>query len=175
VRAPFTAVDVPPRGYYYYEPAYPPPVVVERRVVEPAFPSATEFAAMDAAQLEQALRSISQSLQNQLDRFNTGESWQRYLRIPESLDASRPPNERSDAIAKLLDRFDKIAGDPQYSMIARLSAFQAMQAALTEALSRPQTDSTPEDGAVEDLPLPVPENPNRRERKEPFLRPLPPQ
>jgi hypothetical protein len=173
VRAPFAAVDVPPRGYY--EPGYPP-AYVERRVVERAFPTAADLAAMDDEQLNQALRAIAQSLHNRLDRFDTGDTWQRYFRLPEeAVAASTPPDARNAAIAKLLERFQKVAADPQYSMIARLPAFKAMEAGLNEAFSRPESDTTRPETTTEDLPLPPPERPASEGRNGPFLKPKPPQ
>jgi hypothetical protein len=170
VRAPFTAVDVPPRDFYDEE---GPPPYIERRVVEAAFPSAADLAAMSDEQLNQALLAISDSLQNRLSRFNTGNTWQRYLRLPEDATAaSTPPDARMAAIATLLDRFQKISADPQYAMIARLPAFQAMDAALNEALSRPRSE--PSATPAEDLPLPPPSRPAREGRDRPFLQPRSP-
>jgi hypothetical protein len=137
VRAPFTAIDVPPDDYYYYGPEYPPPVRVERRIVRQAYPDAIEFAAMSDAELERAIFGISQDLYNDLRRFNTGSTWQRYLRLPDAmLDRGTPAGERIEATITLLERFYKISDDPQYSMIARVPSFVAMQAALNEAVAR---------------------------------------
>jgi hypothetical protein len=179
VRAPFTAVDVPPGGYY--GPEYPPPYV-ERRVVEPQFPTASDLAAMNDEQLSQALRAIAQSLHNRLNRFDTGATWQRYLRLPEEAVVSTPSDERTAAVATLLDRFHKIAAEPQYSMIARLPAFIAMEAALNEALSRPKNGPTGAATATEDLPLPPqqqqlppPQRPADAGQNGRFLKPKAPQ
>lgn len=183
VRAPFTAVDVPPRGYYY-GPEFPPPYF-ERRVAEPQFPTAADLAAMSDEQLRQALRAIAQSLHNRLSRFDTGDTWQRYFRLQEEVVApSTPPDARTAAIATLLERFRKVAAAPQYSMIARLPAFTAMEAALNEALSRPNSESTELAGQAEDLPippqqpqqrLPPPQRPTDVDRDDPFLKPKSPQ
>jgi hypothetical protein len=164
VRAPFANVNVPPYEYYYYEPDYPPPMVFQRRVIEPALPSAAGLAALDASQLDHALREISRVLHAQLRRFNTSDSWQNYLRLrEEALDTTLPRDERTAALAAMLERFRNVAADPQYSMIARLSAFQAMEAALNEAISRTETGDAPSDAlpdaGVEDLPLPAPQRP----------------
>src|SRR5688572_1332607 len=68
VRAPFAAIDVPGRGYYepYYE-RYP--VIMEQRIIEPAFPTAAEFAAMDDSLLYERMLSIAESLNRRLSRF----------------------------------------------------------------------------------------------------------
>lgn len=160
VRAPFTAVDIPDRVYYD-----------EPRFVE-LFPSDSELAAMDDAELGQALRSISARLHERLSRFDTGASWQRYLRLPETAFAYSS-SERREALVKTLDRFDHVASDPQYSMVARLPALVAMQAALTEALSRLDKSPTAGDSPSEDLPLPAPDRPVREGRNRPFLQPSP--
>jgi hypothetical protein len=180
VRAPFANVDVPPRGYYYDD--YPPPVVMERRIIEPAYLTAAEFAAMSDDQLNLALPAISEVLHRQLTRFNTGGSWQRYLRLPrESVDVSLAPEERLAARAATLERFQKVAADPQYPMIARLPAFQAMLAALNEGVARSdsatapnQAEATvPDHAKAEELPPPLPPQTERNGRDGPFMRPRP--
>jgi hypothetical protein len=177
VRAPFAAVDVPPDEYYG-----PPPGYIERRVVEPRFPTAADLAAMNDEQLRQALRAIAQSLHNRLSRFDTGHTWQRYLRLPEEVVAeTTPADARTAAIATLLERFGKVAGEPQYSMIARLPAFVAMEAALNEALSRPKDGTTGPATNAEDLPpppqqqLPPPQRPAGTDSDGSFLKPRSPQ
>lgn len=179
VRAPFTAVDVPPRGYY--EPVYGPPIYTESRAMEPQFPNAADLAAMSDEQIQQALPAIAQNLHDRLGRFDTGDTWQRYLRLgEEATDPSAPLDARTAAIATLLERFRKIAADPRYSMIARLPAFTAMEAALNEALSRPKDEATGP-AKTEDLPLPPqprqlppPRRPADAERDNPFLKPIDP-
>jgi hypothetical protein len=70
-----------------------------------------------------------------------------------------------------LERFQKVAADPQFSIISRLPAFVAMEAALSEVISR--TDGRPADVEMpveaEELPLPAPQRPV------PPQQPLPPQ
>jgi hypothetical protein len=160
VRAPFTAIDVPSRAYYY-ERYYGPPVVFERRIVEPAYPTAAELASMDRAQLGDALLSISRRLHDRLGRFDTGNTWQRYFRLPEdAVDLSTDSNDRTTALTTLLEKFQRIDSNPQYSMIARLPAFTAMVEALNEVVSRSVVGDGPNGSAIEDLPLPQPKRPN---------------
>jgi hypothetical protein len=176
VRAPFTAIDIPPD--YYYEPY---PVVIEERVVEPAFPTASEMAAMDDGQLQNALVAIDERLERRLDRFNTGETWQRYLQLPPAaVDATVDPAIRREALVKLLEKFHRVTADPQYPMIASLPAFVAMQDVLTEIISRPEgggprPNVSPKGRTVEpeELPLPAPEQPQPLppQGSRPFLRP----
>ena len=187
VRAPFADVDVPPPAYYE-----PYPVIIDDRssfmrprsyrMVEPSFPTAGQFAAMSNAQLTQQLLSISEQLERRLSRFDTGDTWQSYFRFPkEALGSLTPPDVRREALVKSLDRFHKVAADPQYSMIARLPAFVAMEAALAETLSRPNSeDAAGSPAGAEELPLPSPQQPQQPPQPQtllppqndgPFLRP----
>jgi hypothetical protein len=131
---------------------------------------------MDSQELSQALVEISRSLHARLNRFDTGATWQRYLRLPDEVVAATiPPEERIDRLAMLLDRFHKIGDDPQYPMIAQLPEFQAMEAALNEAVARSLDSAEPSNTPAEDLPLPPQQQPGSRQPGEPFLKPRPPQ
>ncbi len=131
---------------------------------------------MNSQELSQALVEISRSLHARLSRFNTGATWQRYLHLPdEVVNATIPPEERIDRLALLLDRFHKIAADPQYPMIARLPAFHAMVTALNEAVARSLDSAEPSNTSAEDLPLPPQQQPGSRQPGEPFLKPRSPQ
>jgi len=181
VRAPFAGIDVPPDDYYgpTYGPTYGQPRMMEQRAPAPArtYATAADFAAMDADQLNQALRGISQSLHERLRRFDTADTWQRYLRFPDAAtDTTLPIGERTESLTKLLDRFHKVADDPQYSMIARLPEFVAMNAGINEALLRSDGSQIPTAGAAnEDLPLPAPQQPAPADRERSFLQPRQPQ
>ncbi len=166
VRAPFTAVDVPGRRY----PVAQSPLVIERRVVRPSLPRTQELAVMDDVALWQTLRLTADRLHERLGRFDTGASWQRYLRLPEEVLTESPAgsHERRDALTKLLERFRYVTTDRQYARIADLPAFAAMRAALTEVVSRP--DSSPAAGDVPDEELPMPP-PDRSSRGRLFLNP----
>lgn len=150
VRAPFAAVDVPPRPYYYG----PPPMVIERPVAQPAFPTAEELAAMDDETLRQTVRSIADRLHDRLARFDTGDTWQRYLRLRDDIIADPSPAARGEATARLLQRFSDIAADERYGTISGLPAFTAMQSGLAELLSRSGNASAAPGAAAEELPAP---------------------
>jgi hypothetical protein len=160
VRAPFANIDVPPD--YYYEPY---PRFVAERFLEPAFPTANELAGMNDGQLYNALVSINERLQRRLDRFNTGQTWQRYLALPPvAMAAMVDPAFRRETLVALLEKFHRVSADPQFSMIASLPAFVAMQDALTEIVARPESggprpNALPDGGALEpeELPLPAPQ------------------
>jgi len=166
VRAPFTAIGVPGRGF----PSAEPPVVIERRVAQPSLLSAQELKVMDDASFWQFLRSTADRLHERLGRFDTGASWQSYLRLPDELliNSSSGPHERRNAVAELLERFRYVATEPRYERIAKLSAFTAMQAILTELVSR--LDAPSAAGVVPDEELPMPE-PDRSSRGRSFLNP----
>ena len=168
VRAPFTAIDVPGRRF----PDVQPPGVIERRVVQPSFPRVQEFQAMGDETLRQFLRSTADRLYVRLSRFNTGASWQTYLQLPEEVltDSSWVSHHRRDALKELLGRFQYIASEPKYERIADLPAFIAMQAALTETVSR--LDASSAAGGLPDEELPTPD-PNRSSRSRSFLKPTP--
>jgi hypothetical protein len=159
VRAPFTAVDVPGRRYPHPQ----PPAVIEGRAMQPSLPRAQELATMDEEALWQFLSSTANRLHERLSRFDTGASWQRYLRLPEEVltDSSLNLHERRDALTELLRRYRYVVTEPRYERIANLPAFTAMQAALTEVVSR--LDASPADASVsdEELPMPAPERSSR--------------
>jgi hypothetical protein len=113
-------------------------------------------------------------LRIELGRFDTGERWQRYLRVPvETLaDPSRTPDERRDTLVAAIERFGNIAADPQYPMIASLPLFKVTQAILAELASRAETSRIAPDARtsgppIEELPPPDP----TRGRAKPLLPP----
>jgi hypothetical protein len=154
VRAPFAAVDVGGRPYYNG----PPPYVVERATPRAPLPTAQELAAMDDDALRQSLRLAAERLHYRLNRFNTGYTWQRYLRIPDEVlaETSSGDEQYQLAMANWLQRFRNVSDDPQYRKIAELPEFVALQALLIEATSRPVGSSSAAGGRVEDLPPPTP-------------------
>jgi hypothetical protein len=157
VRAPFTAIDT--RGRYY--PYGPPPIIIERRLAPPPLPTAAELAAMDDDRLRQSFASTADRLHARLSRFDTGATWQRYLlRLTDAsrADFSSGAAAPGEAIVEMLDRFRFVSSEPRYSMIAELPAFMAMQSVLTEMESR-LNQSGRANSAVEELPLPRPEQP----------------
>jgi hypothetical protein len=154
VRAPYTAVDVGGRPYDNG----PPPYVVGRPISPVPLPTAQELAAMDADALRQSVRLAAERLHYRLNRFNTGYTWQRYLRVPDEVlaDASSGDEQYQLAITNWLQRFRKISDEPQYRRIAELPEFVAMQALLSEAASRSIGSSSASAGRPEDLPPPTP-------------------
>jgi hypothetical protein len=149
VRAPFTSVDTPGRRSYYVERR----AFVEPQLAAPEWSTAGELAAMDDASLRRTLRLNAARLHQDLDRFTTRASWQRYLRLPEDLASDSSTEPDHEALARTLGRFRFVAANPEYSMISNLPAFHATQDALDEMVSRLENSAAPGSSA-EELPLP---------------------
>jgi hypothetical protein len=131
--------------------------------------SPEQLAALDDGSLLNAVLAATAQLDADLGRFATGAGWQKYLRLPE--EALPPPTADGQvllgfaAIEATLVRFDSVAANPKYSMIAELPSFAASQAALVEVLQRysaaaaaaAERQPTPaEPAGAEELPLPTP-------------------
>jgi hypothetical protein len=151
VRAPFTSVDTPGRRPYRVERR----AFMEPETAAPEWRAAGDLATMDDASLRQTLRSNAARLHQSLGRFNTGDTWQRYLRLPEdALDGSlTEPDRQYETLSKTLSRYRFVAANPEYPMIARLPEFHAMQDALDEMVSRLENSAVPRNSG-EELPLP---------------------
>jgi hypothetical protein len=142
VRAPFAAVDVPGRPYRYYE----RPIAVH----QPAIPTAQELSRLNDDRLGRILRSAAARLHDDLDRFDTGDKWQRYLRVS---------NEGPEGLANDLARFRRIESDSQFGMISELPAFRATRGVLSELASRSGRSPSVWGTKPEELPLPPPARP----------------
>jgi hypothetical protein len=153
VRAPFAAVDVPGRGH----PNEHSPEVIEQRVWQRSVPTAEDLRVMDEEALWQHLSLTANRLHERLGRFDTGASWQRYLRLREEVLADSSLDSHDvRAVTELLRRFRYVATEPRYEMIADLATFTEMQAALTEAVSRLDASRTSGEESDEELPTPLP-------------------
>jgi hypothetical protein len=152
VRAPFTAVDVGGRPYRHG----PGPVVFERPMVTTSSSTSQDLAAMNDEALWRTLRSTSAQLRDRLNNFDTGDTWQRYLRLPDQVIAGPDPNEPGarEAFAQLLQRFRDVSVELRYQKIADLPAFKSTQAALTEVVSRQRNPASLTGATSEELPVP---------------------
>ena len=148
VRAPYTAVDVGGRPYVVGRPV----IVEEQPLLTPQ-----ALASMDDDALWRALRNASLRLNQRLSRFDTGATWQRYLRLPDELvtGSTADAEARRAAAATLQQRFAEVVANPQYQRIANLPAFAAMQAVLTEMNARPAGSGTATRASAEELPPPA--------------------
>jgi hypothetical protein len=170
VRAPFAAVDVGGRPRYYG----PPSNVVYRPISQAPLPTAQELAAMDDDALRQSVRLAAERLHYRLNRFNTGYTWQRYLRIPDEVLAltSSGDEQYQLAITNWLQRFREISDEPRYRKIAELPEFVALKDVLTESTSRPIGPSSAAGGRAEDLPPPTPPQGRSTNERSPINEPV---
>lgn len=116
------------------------PVVTSSTVVQSSatvrFEAYTEaqLAAMGAVELREATLQASAAFDAALSRVKNGEGWQTYLALPIELHAGEVVS--VEAVEKLLKRFDSVARDSQYSMIAKLDGFAATRLALSVLVDR---------------------------------------
>jgi hypothetical protein len=162
VRAPFAAVDVPGEPYYYR----PGPIVVDRPVASPSFIAAQDLSTVDDETLRRILRSRADRLNARLGNFDTGATWQRYLRLQAGITEDAMTEGRREALTKLQERFRNVVEDPKYAMIAELPDFTAVETALAEMIWR-LDNSSGENGVMpEELPAPSrPVQPTPEERR----------
>ncbi|MEM8866222.1 MAG: hypothetical protein AAGF31_11820, partial [Planctomycetota bacterium] len=95
-----------------------------------SFATEAELAAMGGVELLAATSEASAALQARLESFQNGAGWQEYL----AFEAETAGN--LDAAEKLLRRFDSVARDAQFAMIARLEEFKALRTALRVLVDR---------------------------------------
>jgi hypothetical protein len=106
-------------------------------------------------QLLFAARDLNRSLQ----RFDTGDTWQRYLRVAPGLALSEektdsPPSVPSpDDLTLALAHFDSVLQNPDFRVISSLPAFQTTRQRLAAFLGQP---GTPQAQPPEELPAPSP-------------------
>ncbi len=132
------------------------------------FLTGNELAALDDGSLLNAVLETASRLDADVGEFNTGVTWQRYLRLPD--DALPPPSADGEvvlgfqSITDTLDRLNAVEANPNYAMISRLPSFAAMQLALGEVVARfgapgqgrPMGVAAAAASASEELPTPPP-------------------
>jgi hypothetical protein len=162
VRAPFTSVDVFPGGSVRVRTPYTAvdiggrsTHVVQRPVTKADIFSEDELARMSDTELSHAVRESSERFMERMNRFNTGATWQRYLRLPDELQTDDYVGDSAQraAVGRLLERFDEIAADSRYQKISNLLEFDAMRSVLAELIKRPAATGTT--GRTELLPAPL--------------------
>jgi len=70
-------------------------------------------------------------LERQLGGHTHGKAWAAYLALPKEWHSARSPL-RTAAAGKLLARFEKVASQPEYALVASLPEFPLAHAALKE-------------------------------------------
>lgn len=130
------------------------------------------------ARLERAYRDLCR----QLARLNTGDTWLRYFELPIDARGEATPLdvlqsvEAKEQFAETMRRFENVAGDPQYRVIAQLPAFHPTREALN-SFNRWLDHQTPRiepseaiDGEEIPSPTPIEEN---NSIEGPLLTPVP--
>ncbi len=102
-------------------------------------PTAGELRALEDGDLLNAVVGLAARLEADLDRFDTGEGWQGYLRLPD--DALPPPDDERvrlgmTSIVETLKRFERTVANPEYVQISGLPSFAALHSALEETVRR---------------------------------------
>ena len=131
-------------GYGYgaidYAPRYGGVTRYAARPVSQALPTAGELGAMNDSDLLNAVVGLRAQLDADLQRFDTGSTWQNYLGLPE--DALPPAGNDGRvtlgvaSLSETLKRFELTEANPRFVQISGLPSFAAMQAALDELVSR---------------------------------------
>jgi len=104
----------------------------------PPLPSDDEWTRMTWQQLHRAMAFAATRLENELDNIDSGENWQRHLRLStlqkianEQRDEA-PTDKEQTEIVRLLKTFDATAANDSYSAINQLWGFRASRAALQQ-------------------------------------------
>lgn len=125
-----------------------------------------ELRQMPEARLRRQLFGSALDLDRALDRFETGESWQRYLSVAPGLPLSRDRFDSAEItrtngqLATVLAHFDAVSKNADYRMIAALPAFQWTHELLAEYLdARRMSQSAAHPTPAEELPPPQPLDP----------------
>lgn len=117
-----------------------PPSASARDSASMAFPSGGELRTMSDNELLNAVLALFAQFDADLNRFDTGDTWQRYLLLPE--DSLPPPGDDGrvelgvDSLIATLKRFDRTVANPEFTQISGLPSFTASHAALAEVVRR---------------------------------------
>ncbi len=111
----------------------------------PPLPEHEELQRMKWTHLRRILSFATLQMEEGLSRVDTGSKWFSYLQLERlhSISANHvnlpPTREEAAELQDILKKFDKIAGDEQYSAITGLWGFEAIERTLTEFLVNPAT------------------------------------
>jgi hypothetical protein len=115
-----------------------------------------EFAAPPEVRTRQQLLAAAVELRRELERSGADPGWIRHLALPEGLAGdpatSTPPS--ADALAKTLERYDRVNTNEQYQAIARLPAFQGTHKRLAAYVELAKGPAPGPPAPAEELPLP---------------------
>jgi hypothetical protein len=127
-------------------------------------PTEGELRAMGDDQLLNALVGLTAQLDADLNRFDTGDTWQRYLRLPDDVLPPPTADGRVDlgvnSLRDTLIRFERTVARPEFVQISGLPSFAATQAALAEVVRRygaqPEAPAATAPAVARRIPPPVP-------------------
>jgi hypothetical protein len=95
-----------------------------------------------------------------LDRFETGATWQKYLQLPPGLRDERAAEKQTlRQLEDLLGRYEKIIGPEEYRAVTELPSFRATRQGLADyvaILKESAANAAPEMSLPEAVPLPRP-------------------
>ena len=118
---------------------------------------------MDDSSLLNAVANLTAQLDADLERFDTGDTWQRYLRLPDN--ALPAPDDRQQVVlgmgslVETLKRFDRTVANPKYVQISGLPSFAAAHAAIEETVRRYGTGGIDRSGDAHSTSAAVPAKP----------------
>jgi len=132
------------------------------------FPNTTELKHLDNAQLFDTLRETSSRLATSLANFKTGPGWQHYLQLAENAFSLQGIDQellltKITALRETQTRFEQVANNPDFRIIADQPNFVATLLALREVTARwdasktvTKTNTPTTIGQQETLPTPEP-------------------
>lgn len=125
-----------------------------------------EYVTPPEQRMRRQLYTAANELNASLERFTTGEDWQKFLTVSPGMTLSSTvaedvtPAPDAAELSKSLARFESVEQSPEYQKIAAVPAFKTTRARLTAYLAQqPVGDQPVETGAVpvpEELPAPLP-------------------
>ena len=97
------------------------------------------------------LANAARDLDNKLERWSTGHTWQKYLALPEDVfaietaaDSNPEPTQNIEALRTALQKFDSVPRNPDFHKVAALPEFKATHELLREyvaSLVQPPDDA----------------------------------
>jgi hypothetical protein len=118
-----------------------------------------EYASPPEERLRRQLFVAAGDLNRALGRFDTGDTWKQYFTLAPGMALSadktevKEPAPSETELAQLLERFDTVQTNEEYSKIARLPAFSTTRERLAAYLAQSPTASSE---SPEELPAPRP-------------------